>query len=126
MDFFGMGPMELGIIVVIALIIFGPGKLPEIASQVGGFVREVRNTTSGLTGELNEAMSEVKGVANEMRQVGAEVQESTRSLTRLDQEITPASAPSNPIVAQQIPTAPRPRTGPVEPTKADPLADLMG
>ena len=46
MNFLGMGPMELMVILVLALIIFGPGKLPEIAGQVGKVVRDFRRTTS--------------------------------------------------------------------------------
>jgi len=122
MNFFGMGPMELGVILVIALIIFGPGKLPEIASQIGGVVRDFRNATGGLTGEFQEAMSDFKGVANEMKQVGQEVQDHTRSLTRLDQQITPVTSPSRPLPTEVL----RNSTGPSEPTKDDPLADLMG
>ena len=44
-----MGPMELMVILVLALIIFGPGKLPEIAGQVGRVVRDFRRTTAELS-----------------------------------------------------------------------------
>ncbi len=122
MNFMGMGPMELGVILVIALIIFGPGKLPEIGSQIGSVVRDFRNATGDLTGEFQEAVSDFKGVANEVKQAGQEVQESTRSLTRLDQQVTPVTTPS-----KSLPSAVRSdANGPAEPTKNDPLADLMG
>ena len=35
MNILGMGPMEIVLIVVLALIVFGPAKLPEIMGQVG-------------------------------------------------------------------------------------------
>ena len=47
MNFLGMGPMELMVILVLALIVVGPGKLPEMAGQVGRVVREFRRTTVG-------------------------------------------------------------------------------
>jgi sec-independent protein translocase protein TatB len=57
MNFLGMGPMELMLILVLALIIFGPGKLPEIAGQVGKVVREFRRTTSELSSEFSRTLS---------------------------------------------------------------------
>jgi sec-independent protein translocase protein TatA len=40
-------PMHLIIILVIALIIFGPGKLPEIGKGLGKTIREFKKTMSG-------------------------------------------------------------------------------
>lgn len=57
MNFLGMGPMELVLILVLALIVFGPGKLPEIAGQVGKMVRDFRRTSSEMTSEFNRALS---------------------------------------------------------------------
>jgi TatA/E family protein of Tat protein translocase len=122
MNFFGMGPMELGVILVIALIIFGPGKLPEIGAQLGNVVRDFRNVTGDLTGEFQEAMNDFKGAADEVRQSAAEVQDTTRSLTRLDQQVTPATKPASPLPE----TARAANGAPAAPTKDDPLADLMG
>lgn len=122
MDFFGMGPMELGVILVIALIIFGPGKLPEIGSQVGRVVRDFKNATGDLTGEFQQAVGEIKDAADEVRQSAAEVQDQARSVTRLDQQITAATTPARPLPIDPQTNA----TAPAEPTKADPLADLMG
>jgi sec-independent protein translocase protein TatA len=36
---FGIGMQELMVILVIALIIFGPGKLPEVGSTIGKAIR---------------------------------------------------------------------------------------
>src|SRR5215208_719450 len=57
MNFLGMGPMELMLILVLALIVFGPGKLPEIAGQVGKVVRDFRRTTAELSSEFNRTLS---------------------------------------------------------------------
>ena len=56
MEFFGVGPGELLLILVLALIVFGPGKLPEIGSAVGKGIREFRRTTSEVTQELTKSM----------------------------------------------------------------------
>ena len=42
------GPMELILLLVIVLIIFGPGKLPDIGNAVGKGIREFRKASSEL------------------------------------------------------------------------------
>jgi len=49
MDIFGMGMGEVLLILVVALIIWGPGKIPEIARTLGKTVRSLRKATSDLT-----------------------------------------------------------------------------
>ncbi len=56
MNFLGMGPMELFLILILALIVFGPGRLPEIMGQIGRAVNEFRKTTSELSGEFNRTL----------------------------------------------------------------------
>ncbi|MDP2719091.1 MAG: twin-arginine translocase TatA/TatE family subunit [Dehalococcoidia bacterium] len=42
-----IGPMELVIILVIVLVIFGAGKLPEIGSAMGKAIKSFRKETKG-------------------------------------------------------------------------------
>lgn len=42
----GLGPMELGIILVIIVIIFGVGKLPEIGGALGKGIREFKTEST--------------------------------------------------------------------------------
>ena len=42
-----LGPMELIIVLVIVIIIFGVGRLPEIGGALGKGIREFRQATSG-------------------------------------------------------------------------------
>ncbi|MEK5036890.1 twin-arginine translocase TatA/TatE family subunit [Sporosarcina sp. FSL K6-3457] len=42
------GPMSLIIIAIIALLVFGPKKLPEIGKAFGSSLREFKNATKGL------------------------------------------------------------------------------
>ncbi|WNF24741.1 twin-arginine translocase TatA/TatE family subunit [Mesobacillus jeotgali] len=46
------------LILVIALIIFGPNKLPEIGRAVGKSMREFKNATSGLTDDIKKEIRE--------------------------------------------------------------------
>jgi Tat protein translocase TatB subunit len=57
MNFFGMGFLEILLILVIALIIFGPGKLPEIARMMGRAVRTLRKATFDLTTAVTKELS---------------------------------------------------------------------
>ncbi len=49
MDFFGMGMGEILLILVVALIVLGPGKIPEIARTLGRIARTFRKATFDLT-----------------------------------------------------------------------------
>lgn len=42
-----VGPLELAIILIIALVIFGPKKLPELGRSLGRGIREFRQSVSG-------------------------------------------------------------------------------
>ena len=44
---FGIGPMELVIVFVIALLILGPKRLPEVGRSVGNGIREFKDSISG-------------------------------------------------------------------------------
>lgn len=46
------GPMEIAIVLVIALIVFGPKRLPELGSGLGRGLREFKES---VTGEKKEA-----------------------------------------------------------------------
>ena len=43
-----IGPVELVIILVIALLVLGPSKLPEVGSAIGKGIREFRNAASDV------------------------------------------------------------------------------
>jgi sec-independent protein translocase protein TatA len=42
-----IGPMELIVVLVIALVVLGPKKLPEVAKSVGKGMREFKGAISG-------------------------------------------------------------------------------
>lgn len=53
---FRMGPWEIGLILVVILIVFGVGKLPQVSSALGKGLRAFRK---GQSGEENEEELEV-------------------------------------------------------------------
>jgi sec-independent protein translocase protein TatA len=44
---FNVGPMELIIVLVIALVILGPKRLPEVGKSIGNGMREFKESISG-------------------------------------------------------------------------------
>ena len=42
-----IGPLEIGIVLVIALIVFGPKRLPELGRSLGKGIREFRGSIGG-------------------------------------------------------------------------------
>lgn len=55
---FNVGTPELLVILLVALIVLGPNKLPDAARQVGKFVGELRRMSTGFQDELRDAMQE--------------------------------------------------------------------
>jgi sec-independent protein translocase protein TatA len=45
---FNIGPLELIIVLVIALLVLGPGKLPEVGSALGKSIREFRKAATDV------------------------------------------------------------------------------
>ena len=57
MNFLGMGPLELLLILGLALIVIGPGKLPEVARQIGKTVGELRRVSNEVTREFQRSIN---------------------------------------------------------------------
>ncbi len=56
MNFFNIGPLELIVIMMVVLIVFGPGKLPEMGRALGQAIREFRQMSSEVNKQLSEGM----------------------------------------------------------------------
>ena len=44
----GLSPLHLIIVLVIAVVVLGPGKLPEVGAALGKTIREFRKATSDV------------------------------------------------------------------------------
>ena len=56
MNILDMGIMEIGIVLLVAMLIFGPGSIPKVASQLGKAVRAFRKITTDLSKDFAKAM----------------------------------------------------------------------
>jgi len=59
---FGIGLPELIVIFVLALLIFGPRKLPELGQTVGKWISEFRRVTQDLSEDFKEGLE--KGISD--------------------------------------------------------------
>jgi TatA/E family protein of Tat protein translocase len=53
-----IGPLEILVIFIVALVVFGPSKLPQIGRQVGRGFREFRKFQAGLRDDIEDAFRE--------------------------------------------------------------------
>ncbi len=60
MGLFGIGTPDIMIILILAIIIFGPDKIPGMAAQVGKTIRDFRRYTSELTKEFDDATGDLR------------------------------------------------------------------
>ena len=56
MDFFGIGMGEVLVVLVIALIIWGPERIVEIGRKLGKTVRTLKKATSDLTAQVTKEL----------------------------------------------------------------------
>ena len=60
---FSVGPMELVLVLVIALVILGPKRLPEAGKAVGRGIREFKGAIGGATGDEPDQAAAPVGLA---------------------------------------------------------------
>jgi TatA/E family protein of Tat protein translocase len=92
---FGIGPGELVIVLIIALIVVGPGKLPDVGSALGKSIREFRKASADV------------------------VEATSLDVTKTPAPAAPAPAPLAPAPAA---AAPMPVPAPVAAPAAEPAA----
>ena len=92
---FDVGIPELVLILVVALVVFGPGKLPEVGSALGKSIREFRRATQALTDEV-ESIKRLEPLAAPSQPARAEVAPVPEKEVALEASVSPA-AESQPV-----------------------------
>ena len=57
-----IGIPGLILILILALIVFGPKKLPEIGKAAGDTLREFKKSTHDITGDITDEVSDAKAI----------------------------------------------------------------
>ena len=60
MDLFGVGFAEAGLVFLLALILIGPQRFPEIARQAGRWYRTARTFTDSVMADVRAAVDEIE------------------------------------------------------------------
>lgn len=60
MNIFGIGLPEMGVIMVVALLIFGPKKLPEIGRSVGKTIRSFQEASKDFQNEFQKEVEQLE------------------------------------------------------------------
>ena len=119
MNFFGVGPAELILILVVALVFVGPERLPRMAADIARTIRDVRRYTSGLANEFSEVVKdfekETETERGEWKQIGEGIGAATRSVTEALHAARTAAEDDAPAAATSPGPAPAATSAPEPP-----------
>jgi Tat protein translocase TatB subunit len=90
MNILGVGPAEFIIICIIALIVFGPGRLPELARTLGKAMRELRRMSLEVTAEFAKELRDVEAISREVQETKEAIQQAADIKGTLAESLEPA------------------------------------
>lgn len=98
MNFLGIGAMEFFVILIAALLIFGPGRLPELMGDAGRMLRDFRRATRDLTGDFEESYRDVRQtyeeIETDMKRTARELREESEEIARSVEDVTNEAIPT--------------------------------
>jgi sec-independent protein translocase protein TatB len=91
MNFLGVGPAELIVILVVALVFVGPERLPKLAADLARTIREIRKYTGSLAAEFNEVIQDFEkdtaGERSTWKEIETGITGATKSVTDVVREV---------------------------------------
>src|SRR5215207_9042248 len=120
-----LGPAEILVVLVIALLVFGPNKMPDIAKQVGKGFREFRRVQQHLKSELRDVVSEFDSPSS-----GTTVDQQAVPMlppkdTSPTEDTTPTAEDTTPTAEEvAAPATPAPAPSAMPAASATPSADI--
>lgn len=100
------------VIVLVALVVFGPERLPELARKLGGWAQELRTAAREMRKGLEAEVSDIQKAKAELTDPVKEVRKAVRDTARLASDANPTRLGWN---------GPKPLSGP---TPDQAMADL--
>lgn len=94
---FGIGMPELLVIMVVALVVLGPKRLPEVARMLGKGLAEFRRATAGVSDELRNAQIMLE---EEVRQATLAARAKPAVLQEKEAEMAAATAAPLPATSE--------------------------
>ena len=119
MNFFGVGPLELTLVIAVAVVVLGPERIPEAAAQIAKAVKFLRgyatSATSQMRAELDELTREYEDVRRELQDFKQSVRKDVTSMAnQVSKALLEEPALTDPIIEpggeppRDKPTAPKP------------------
>jgi sec-independent protein translocase protein TatB len=103
--------MEFFVILLVALVVLGPARLPEMARKVGNWTAEMRRAANEIRQGLEAEVGDVREIAREIREPLREVKDTVRDTKKvIDEDVAPRTW-----------VGPKPISGP---TPEDAMADF--
>ena len=86
MNIFGIGLPEIAVIGALALIVFGPKRLPELGKTLGKTLKGLQNASNEFEREVQKAMNEDENSLNK--------ENLEQEMTSLDQKVKKGKEPN--------------------------------
>jgi sec-independent protein translocase protein TatB len=122
MEVFGIGPLEIALVVLIAFIVLGPERIPEVMRQLGKWVRQLRELTNNITrdygSDIQQLTGEITALQEEFRSIQRELGQVATGFmtTTLPSDLNNSIAPKSPPPGEPTPEPPpAPAANPIEP-----------
>ena len=92
MDFMGIGPLEVLLVLIIGFLLLGPDKLPGMAAKAGQLYRNFKKATFDLTKTISEDVSsEKKTIREDLSSITKTITEDLSSENKAENDATTAS-----------------------------------
>jgi sec-independent protein translocase protein TatB len=105
---------EIFVILLVALVVLGPQRLPELARKLGGWAAELRRAARDLRAGLEAEVGDLRGIQEEFRAPMKEVSQVMQDASKDMDEVT------KPVKW----VGPEPSTGPTAADAAEDLAEI--
>ena len=90
MNVFGIGLPEMAVIAAVALLVFGPKRLPEFGRTLGKTLKGFQSASKEFEREINKAMAEPESVADQAKDLETSVE--TAATSTVTSKIEPTSS----------------------------------